>query len=93
MKTGHIQGAGLIVWSGFQCAQIKTSIPCLECTGTGLSVPALLADMKTFYWHEQLPMMMQYFQSHPALGTKIQKEALGNGGNSKHSDVPNTGSH
>lgn len=37
--------------------------------------------------------MLQYLQSQAALGTEIQKEALGDRVNSKHHDIPSTDSH
>ena len=49
--------------------------------------------MQTFCWHEQVLVMLQYLQSQAALGTEIQKEALGYRVNSKHRDIPSTDSH
>ena len=86
---GHTHRPGSQCGVAFPWAQVK-SIPWVARTGTGLWVPALLAEMQIFCWHEQVLVMLQDLQSQAALGTEIQKEALGYTVNSKHRDVPST---
>ena len=89
---GHTHRPGSQCGVAFPWAQVK-SIPWVARTGTGLWVPALLAEMQIFCWHEQVLVMLQDLQSQAALGTEIQTEALGYRVNSKHRDVPSTDSH